>query len=276
MNIQFNIDWHGHLDISQYVREAEPKQRNTEVRSAIYGRTDQNKIELYLDDDAEYAPLVRLLDFLRAIKNPDVTIYSGHGSIDNNRQYADPNPFSKQADLFLFLGKLSLFAFEKTSQSQFSSHLSIFPPQLSVADTLPFMFLNLGQIYRLNESSSNSLKQIDTEILDHATIFSLDANHLCKPESIASICDFPEQLQQLEIVELMQTDYGRWIDLVARTSLSIRQPLLQFGTLKEQSLGDEDVLFYRAIIPFVSHEDQPKNFRVLILTFAPQRQIWGL
>lgn len=83
MNIQFNIDWHGHLDISQYVREAEPKQRNTEVRSAIYGRTDQNKIELYLDDDAEYAPLVRLLDFLRAIKNPDVTIYSGHGSIDN-------------------------------------------------------------------------------------------------------------------------------------------------------------------------------------------------
>ena len=27
-----------------------------------------NKIELYLDDDAEYAPLVRLLDFLRAIK----------------------------------------------------------------------------------------------------------------------------------------------------------------------------------------------------------------
>ncbi|MGB2464483.1 MAG: hypothetical protein ACPICC_06180, partial [Candidatus Puniceispirillaceae bacterium] len=62
-----------------------PKQRNTEVRSAIYGRTDQNKIELYLDDDAEYAPLVRLLDFLRAIKNPDVTIYSGHGSVDNNR-----------------------------------------------------------------------------------------------------------------------------------------------------------------------------------------------
>ena len=133
--------------------------------------------------------------------------------------------------------QIILFAFEKTSQSQFSSHLSIFPPRLSVADTLPFMFLNLGQIYRLNESSSNSLKQIDTEILDHATIFSLDANHLCKPESIASICDFSEQLQQLEIVELMQTDYGRWIDLVARTSLSIRQPLLQFGTLKEQSLG---------------------------------------
>ena len=74
----------------------------------------------------------------------------------------------------------------------------------------------------------------------------------------------------------MQTDYGRWIDLVARTSLSIRQPLLQFGTLKEQSLGDEDVLFYRAIIPFASHEDQPKDFRVLILTIAPQRQIWGL
>lgn len=70
MNIQFNIDWHGHLDISQYVREAEPKQRNADVRSAIYGRTDQNKIELYLDDDAEYAPLVRLLDFLRAIKKP--------------------------------------------------------------------------------------------------------------------------------------------------------------------------------------------------------------
>ena len=60
MNIQFNIDWHGHLDISQYVREAEPKQRNADVRSAIYGRTDQNKIELYLDDDAEYAPLVSL------------------------------------------------------------------------------------------------------------------------------------------------------------------------------------------------------------------------
>ena len=100
MNIQFNIDWHGHLDISQYVREAEPKQRNADVRSAIYGRTDQNKIELYLDDDAEYAPLVRLLDFLRAIKNPDVIIYSGHGSIDTNRQYADPSPFSKQADLY--------------------------------------------------------------------------------------------------------------------------------------------------------------------------------
>ena len=110
MNIQFNIDWHGHLDISQYVREAEPKQRNADVRSAIYGRTDQNKIELYLDDDAEYAPLVRLLDFLRAIKNPDVIIYSGHGSVDNNRQYADPNPFSKQADLFLFLGLCDFYS----------------------------------------------------------------------------------------------------------------------------------------------------------------------
>ena len=69
MNIQFNIDWHGHLDISQYVREAEPKQRNADVRSAIYGRTDQNKIELYLDDDAEYAPLVISPAFVIIILN---------------------------------------------------------------------------------------------------------------------------------------------------------------------------------------------------------------
>ena len=56
MNIQFNIDWHGHLDISQYVREAEPKQRNADVRSAIYGRTDENNIELYLADCIDTAP----------------------------------------------------------------------------------------------------------------------------------------------------------------------------------------------------------------------------
>ena len=136
------------------------------------------------------------------------------------------------------------------------------------------MFLNLGQIYRLNESSSNSLKQIDTEILDHATIFSLDANHLCKPENIAGICEFPQQLQQLEIVELMQTDYGRWIDLVARTSLSIRQPLLQFGTLKEQSLGDEDVLFYLSF-PLPAIKISPKISEYINCTTTPDLGIIG-
>ena len=79
MNIQFNIDWHGHLDISQYVREAEPKQRNADVRSAIYGRTDENNIELYLADciyTARHAD--HILHVRRSGYYPDVEISASY------------------------------------------------------------------------------------------------------------------------------------------------------------------------------------------------------
>jgi hypothetical protein len=276
MNIHFNIDWHGHLDISELKPKTAAPQPATDKRYAIYGRTDQNKIHLYLDDEAEYDPFIKLLDFLRALHDHQAVIYNGHGTIAENLRNAPPNHITKQSDLCLLLGKLCLFAFEKQSQSQFSSHLSVFPASLAVADTLPFLFLNLGQIYRLNEPSFENLEHVDSEILLHGSLFRLDANHLCIPQNISSICGYPEQLHQLEFDELMQTEYGKWVDLVARASLSVRQPLLHFGTLKEQSSDTDKLVFYRAIIPFAGTEDQPKDFRILVLSYSPQRQLWGL
>ena len=79
MNIQFNIDWHGHLDISQYGREAESKQRNADVRSAIYGRTDENNIELYLADCIDTARLAdHILHVRRSGYYPDVEISASY------------------------------------------------------------------------------------------------------------------------------------------------------------------------------------------------------
>ena len=61
------------------MREAEPKQRNAAVRTAIYGRTDQNNTELYLADCVDTA---RLADYILHVKRsgyyPDFEITASY------------------------------------------------------------------------------------------------------------------------------------------------------------------------------------------------------
>jgi len=273
MNIEFHIDCDGQLEI---LEENSGTKAPKDARQVITGRRQQNQMELHLQDDAGWVALLRLIDFLRAIKDVPTTIYFHDSTSQNDQHIKPPKSYDDKADLFLYLGRLCLFSFEKTEENEFGSHLSIFPSIVNVSDSLPFLFLNLGQIAHRNEPTKQALQKIDPDIWKYCSLFTLDPNHSCKPEDIAEICAYPEQLHTLEYAELMQTAYGKWIDLVGRISLSVRQPLLQFGSIKDKSSKYDEMVFYRAIIPFASIYERPQNFRIMILSYFPQQEIWGL
>ena len=272
MNIQIHIECDGTLEILEH--RSGITQPPTDRRKVIYGITKQNQITLHLEENAEWVALLRLIDFLRAITDRPTTIYSSNRNLDDTQQAKAPKYYEDSAELFLYLGRLCLFSFEHAEKNKFASHLSIFPANAALSDSLPFLFLNLGQIPHGNEPTALALKKINPEIMAHASLFMLDARHLCKPTNIADICAYPEQIDKIEYIEFMQSAYGRWIDLVARVSLSIRQPLLQFGTIQDSA--SDEIQFYRAIIPFASLQERPQNFRIMILSYFPQQQIWGL
>ena len=262
MRMSFEIDDSGRVLMPASARN--PITSNTAFTTPVQGLRNAQSLLLRIRGDTSHIVLMSLISTIRPIQVEKVEVFQ-----PKDRRAV--KSFVKKSEACLYLGRVALSRFEQTSSRKFASYLSEFHAGNTPPVELPFFIRNIAQVKRAPADLPDALSQLDEDVKKNGSYYRLDADHNLTPMKLPHDYLYP---RMSEYQDIMNSKFGKWVNIVGQVSVAVQSPLLQFGHFFMEHRPDEPTRFVRITVPFIGEGNRPINHRIITLSFLPDKQNW--
>ena len=221
-----------------------------------------------------FKALLVLLMQIRSMRQNSIKLLSELNSLRSQK-------FPNVSSFCVAVGQACLFEFEKSHSPRFMSYMNIWTRQTGDQLELPQDMIDLSAMRLSAMDTPTALTRIPERLTAHGAFYRFAPNYDLQLVKLPDNMLYPrltgdEHADQLE--EAIQDEsYHQWLMITSHITIALRHPIRQFGHLHIDSLKTASSQpFTKLLYPIASESEQPRNYRLLTMTYLTEQKAYIL